>query len=433
VEIDRLRPHSTAAGKAVSLEKHTLVVPAELTEWVHDVNNLRDQIKDKCGAMGLTLFDPEGGKGGKNAKNNKGGNKGGKQACKLVILGDKSAANKAAMLLKLHAKHQTGLKSIKSHAANLEATLESERAKRGNSVVEEFPIEYDLIGMIVGKGGSNIKKAEKDSGVHRVEIDDKACVCRIHAPDRASAERCRALLEVTSEDVELEQSQLWWVIGTKGANIRELQKETGVSRAEINKDVNPPVMTLTGSREHVEEAMLWLQCHLDYLDELQEDQDAIDVLQKEMDVISFGGRGGKAGGKGKGGKGKGGKGTYFQSGGGGGGGGKGGRGGDDKPPAPKPAEAKPEGKKGKGNNKKEPPPAPKPAGDAKPRPNKKGGDAVPKPKEAAAPKPKGDKPAPKPKPAPADKPPAPKPISDLPPKPKRDRGGKKDEGKAEDV
>ena len=84
-------------------------------------------------------------------------------------------------------------------------------------------------------------------------------------------------------------------------------------------------------------------------------------------------------------------------------------------------------------NKKEPPPAPKPAGDAKPRPNKKGGDAVPKPTEAAAPKPKGDKPAPKPKPAPADKPPAPKPISDLPPKPKRDRGGKKDEGKAEDV
>ena len=67
VEIDRLRPHVEGPTTAMTIERHTLDVPPELNVWVHDVANLRDQIKDKCGALGLTLFDPAG--GAKNAKN----------------------------------------------------------------------------------------------------------------------------------------------------------------------------------------------------------------------------------------------------------------------------------------------------------------------------------------------------------------------------
>ena len=127
VEIDRLRPHVEGPTTAMTIERHTLDVPPELNVWVHDVANLRDQIKDKCGALGLTLFDPAG--GAKNAKNKKGakGKAGG--ACQLVVLGDKSAASKAAMLLKLHAKHQVGLKGLKEKAAGLEEATDGEQRK----------------------------------------------------------------------------------------------------------------------------------------------------------------------------------------------------------------------------------------------------------------------------------------------------------------
>jgi len=167
VEIDRLRPHSTAKQEPISLEKHEIDIPEVLSEWVHNPGNLRDHVKDKCGAFGLALAHPKAGNN-KNAK----GNKGNSKALKLVLLGTSSAASKAQMLLKLHSKHQVGLRGLKTQAAGLEKDLEEERKKRGNSVVEEFSVDAALVGMIVGKGGSNIRTAEKESGVHSAVIQN---------------------------------------------------------------------------------------------------------------------------------------------------------------------------------------------------------------------------------------------------------------------
>jgi len=233
------------------------------------------------------------------------------------------------------------------------------------------------------------------------------------------------MLEMAKEEVEVSADQLGWIIGKKGANIKELMAETKVSRCEILKG-EPPAMLLMGSREAVEEAKLWLQCHTDYLDEMEQQEDEIGQLRRELDTTSLSGRG-------KGGKGKGGKGGY--QGGYQGGRGYGGKGEDrqERNEAPKPKPIKSEGGKGsknggKGNEAPKPKPAPK-AKEPKAK-DSKAKDEAPKPKPA--PKPKGNE-SPKPKPkadaTPKPKPaavPAPKPLepTDAAPKPKRNRAKK---------
>jgi len=399
VEADRLRPHSSSKRFPTSIEKHVVEVPESLSDWVQNPENLRSHIKDKCGAWGLALAHG-------SSKGKKGSKKG--SDLQLVLLGEKSSSQKAEMLLKLHAKHQVGLRGLKKEAADLHDTLESERQKRGNSIVEEFSIDKDLIGMVVGKGGSNIRNAEKESGVHSAVVE--AGRVTIHGPDKESVEMCRAMLEMVKEDVPVSNDQLGWIIGKKGANIRELMSETSVSRAEVDKMANPPSMSLIGTRESVEQAKLWLQCHMDYLGEIEHAEEDLDTIRRELDTTSLGGGRGGRGGKGKGGKG--GKGDDRRGDDRRGDDRRGGGKGDDRRGGGKGDERKGGGKGG--NRRDEDYPAPVAR-------NVSTGAPAPKPK------PGGDKPAPAPKPKPSPKPKGggdsgalPKPLDDGA-KPQRDR------------
>jgi len=394
VELDRLRPHSKEAGELMNIEKFMLPVPQVLQQWVHNPDHLREHIKEKCGAWGLALAKPKG-KSGKK----------GDQGISLMLLGTRSAYNKAEMLLKLHAKHQNGLKSLKDEAAQLEHTLQSERQKRGNSIVEEFAVDHDLIGMIVGKKGSNIRKAEMDSGVHSAVVEDDKVV--IHGPDRESVAMCRAMLEMAKEEVEVSQKELGWIIGKRGANIRELMTETGVNRAEVLKNATPTIQ-LIGTQASVEKAKMWLQCHTEYLAEMMQQEADNNELRGELDRTALVQRRGKGG---------------YQGGSQGGYGGKGGRGearnetgdGGHDLPAPAPRSELARSKEG-ASKQTQPQPAKqeksKPASAPKPAPKPKP-DAAPKPKAAAAPKPKVDA-APKPKQEKAGNPPVPKPKPNNP-------------------
>lgn len=384
VELDRLRAHSKEAHIQFTIEKHMLPVPDALKEWVHNVDNLREHVKEKCGAMGIALAKPKG----------KGGRKG-DQGVMLMLLGTRSAYTKAEMLLKLHAKHQIGLRSLKDKAAELEHTLESERQKRGNSVVERFSIDPELIGMIVGKKGANIRKAESDSGVHSAQVENGEVV--IHGPDQDSVAICRSMLEMVKEEVEVAQGQLGWIIGARGSNIRELMSETGVNRAVVKKD-QPPTLEIIGTQESVENAKLWLQCHTDYLEEIEHQESDIGHLRQELDDTSFSRSGQKGKGRGKGND-RGYQGGYA----GNKGGGRGDRNYSEAPRGEARGEARGgAGGRGRGGGSLPAPAAPRPA------PAPKQEKPAPAPKAAPKAKPAADAPAPKPKnnnaPAPKPKP-----------------------------
>jgi len=344
VELVHLRPSTGLPERKLSFEKHDIPVKANLKTWIQQASNL-DGVKSQSGAWALSVKNPR-------AKN-----------VSLTLLGTKTSAETAKMLLQLHSKHQDQLHSLEAEATKLQEEKEARQEQYGNSVHDSFQVNRELIGAIVGPKGSHIRKAERDSGVHSAYIEDSRVV--IHGPDQQSVDDCRALLEIVKDEVEVESNMLGWIIGKRGSNIKEMEQETGVIKIRVIENT----VEFVGTKQAVMKGKLWLETHTKYLEDFGNARSKVDESYQEfadVERLHGGGRG-----KGKGGRGR------------GGGSGKGRGGGSapvearrerkpayqadagDYPGLPKPAPRdnlpKPSGKGGKGAN---PKPKPRPSGAA---------------------------------------------------------------------
>jgi len=282
VEIEYIRPASGLPAQALRFEKHDIPLPAKLREWAKDLANL-EELKNKSQAWGLSLQES-------------------KKSTKLCLLGTKNSAEMAKMLLTLHSKHQDGLRQLESEASKLQIEKEKRQEQYGNSVHAMFDVEDQLIGAIVGQKGSHINAAIKESGVHSAYVDNGKVI--IHGPDQESVDACREMLELVREQVEVDESMLGWVIGKRGANIREMEQETGV----ISIRVVGTQVEFIGTKFAVMKGKLWLEEHTTYVDPMNDARQAVNdryqELQAEEQYNWTKGSGGKGRGKGKG-KGKG--------------------------------------------------------------------------------------------------------------------------------
>lgn len=278
VEIDHIRPASGLPNPTLHFEKHEIDVPAKLKTWVERAENLED-LKDKCGAWGLSV-----------QKTRKG--------VKLSLLGTQTATDMAKMLMQLHAKHQDGLRSLENEAHKLQSEKEKRQEQYGNSVNCTFEVEERLIGAVVGAKGSHINGAIAESGVHSAYVEHNEGSSEpgkviIHGPDRESVERCRELLEIVKETIEVDESLLGWVIGKRGATIKEMETQTGVLKARVIGNT----VEIVGTKQAVMMGKLWLETHTTYLDPLNAAREEVDECYKELqnDRYSQRGKGGKGG------------------------------------------------------------------------------------------------------------------------------------------
>merc|ERR1712100_226844 len=85
--------------------------------------------------------------------------------------------------------------------------------------------------------------------------------------------------------IPVNQAQLGWVIGKKGAHIKELQEESGVERCQVYEAQDQPMVELRGPRDSVELAVLWLECHIQYLLDQKEAEREILSARKELSAM----------------------------------------------------------------------------------------------------------------------------------------------------
>ena len=79
------------------------------------------------------------------------------------------------------------------------------------------------------------------------------------------------------------KAQLGWIIGKKGAQIKEMQAETGVSSIQVESE--PDRVVLRGSRESVELARLYLECHISIFEDRTETERDIKVKRSELEKM----------------------------------------------------------------------------------------------------------------------------------------------------
>jgi len=133
------------------------------------------------------------------------------------------------------------------------------------SVEELVPVPKALLGKVIGKQAATIIEIREKSGAFKVDARDQTSdPCQVKIAGTAEAVRkARALIlelidstktkHTSSHYVEIPRSKIGMVIGLKGAQVNEVQQQTG-TKIDVEFDNDPCKCFLTGEPENVERA-----------------------------------------------------------------------------------------------------------------------------------------------------------------------------------
>lgn len=291
VEEEKIRPATTSQSKGVGPLYTKQTVPVIDTEvhasFIANEAALMTSVREKSQLLAIHVD---------------------KKSPQLKLIGTAKSIAMGKMLLELHMKHHADLTKAHTDREMLASKLESAKAKRDTGVRIEFPVERELIGLVVGKGGKNILDAKKASGVDVVDVDQNGPSVVLIGPSQEAVEKARELLEFVIVRVPVRPEQIGWLIGKNGRNFKELQSKTLLTRLNVDKASN--TVMLVGTQTAVSAAQLYIDTHLEYLAEFDKEEIAAEKLRRELQGVgiaepmiygaNYSGKVGKGVGKGSG-------------------------------------------------------------------------------------------------------------------------------------
>lgn len=152
-----------------------------------------------------------------------------------------------------------GIRPLDEQVEKLQQMLDERRRKMHNAVRISFEVPRTFGGAIVGKGGSNIRKAREVPGIISIDVskpEDNGedgggmCTVTVLAESSDAAESARDILEFTEETVTLSRRAGSLLVGRGGKNLKNVRDSSGVLRIAVNEGV----CTIVGSRRGVEQA-----------------------------------------------------------------------------------------------------------------------------------------------------------------------------------
>ncbi|KAI1703725.1 KH domain-containing protein [Ditylenchus destructor] len=173
--------------------------------------------------------------------------------------------------------------------ARLIKSLEEQVSNSSNTEVyiEEFAVPDELVGLAIGKKGSNIAAAREIQGVLDISIDKSresthgVCDFKVIADNEEAAEEARCKMEFIFGAVSVRKEHVGAIVGKAGKNIQQIVNKSGALKVQVGDDHSEPDsyasdyvdFVFTGTREAfiVAEAMINLQLeHLVEINELRE-------------------------------------------------------------------------------------------------------------------------------------------------------------------
>ncbi|KAI1708142.1 KH domain-containing protein [Ditylenchus destructor] len=173
--------------------------------------------------------------------------------------------------------------------ARMIKSLEEEASNSPNTgkYIEEFVVPDELVGLAIGKKGSNIAAAREIQGVLDISIDKSresthgVCDFKVVASTEEAAEDARCKLEFIFGVVSIRREHVGAIVGKAGKNIQQIVNKSGALKVQVGDDHSEPDscesdyvdFVFTGTRESfvVAETMIELQLeHLAEINELRE-------------------------------------------------------------------------------------------------------------------------------------------------------------------
>uniref|UniRef100_A0A7S0DVW8 S1 motif domain-containing protein n=1 Tax=Hanusia phi TaxID=3032 RepID=A0A7S0DVW8_9CRYP len=129
-------------------------------------------------------------------------------------------------------RESKGIASRYQELEQIQMFLLQQKQKLENAVRIEFQVDASCVGLVVGKRGSNIAKASAVDGVMKIDVQETNVV--ILAETEEAAETARQMLEHRKESISVERRTLGLLVGKGGKNLKNLQSSSGVLRIEID-------------------------------------------------------------------------------------------------------------------------------------------------------------------------------------------------------
>ena len=174
----------------------------------------------------------------------------------------------------------------------------------------EFTVDPELLGLVIGSGGANVRRVTEETKVDRIVIDRQASVVRIVGHRAEDVARARELLEVCSLYVPIPEDKVGYIVGKEGKNINEIISRSGlVPPGAASMDRERGAMRVQGSRAACEKARLLINAQLEFLKQAEREQVEVETMRRELEsmqtswgedstVVYRGGGGGGGGGGG---------------------------------------------------------------------------------------------------------------------------------------
>ena len=262
---EEIRHASSSSVSKNTYSKQTIPLDEKLHQWfLENEERVMGDVRQKANLLAVSV---------------------GKRERHVKLIGSTKALQMGKMLLELHMKHQGDMTRIHSANEVLQKKLESKRLAREKGVRIQFPVPKNLIGLVVGKAGKNIKDVKQATKVDSIEVDQNGPSIIVTGPTEQSVEDAREMLEFVEEKMPVKTEQVGWLIGRGGKNFKELQEKTKVTRLNVDKNTNTVI--LVGNKTAVAAAQLYITTHLEYLAEYDKELSESEALRKELRQVAL--------------------------------------------------------------------------------------------------------------------------------------------------
>jgi hypothetical protein len=252
-EREALRPVSNASPlNPTAYEREIVQVDQELHKWVQsqDAQGCFDQVLNKSNVSHVTCDSS-------------------RATPVVVLLGDAKQTHRARLLLEVHFKHQKEIQRFHDRREEKLRQIEQKKALHALSYREEFTVDEEIVGLVIGAKGENIRKVQAEHGVDihvdRYETSNGSSATRkvkIVGQTKESVENARAAVEYLREYFQVEESMVGWTLGKARKNLVEFQEKTGITRLRWVPERS--AIELCGLRVAIEDTLTLLEAHSQY-------------------------------------------------------------------------------------------------------------------------------------------------------------------------
>jgi hypothetical protein len=205
--------------------------------------------------------------------------------------------------MEVHFKHQKEIQRFHDRRETKLKNLEARRERYSTAFREEFDVDEDIVGLVIGKSGERLRRVQDQYGVEiqverqeerRGKQNSTKRRVKILGDDKQNVEKAREEIEYQKEYWTIEPDQTGWVLGKRKQNLMDFQTKTGILRLRYLPETNQ--LELCGLRSHIEDTLLLLESHLQYYNvysEMDKEQDNLDRSFIELDMSAGYGRKGK--------------------------------------------------------------------------------------------------------------------------------------------